>query len=86
MTLISRRCFLRARWFGARTARSGTPEVAASGTGADGGKTYPLPPEFTPALLRAEAIRLGVKADASETELAGAVWKAMREGAEMPRS
>ncbi len=66
---LSRRDFLRGVW------RREEPGPAGN---------VALPPEFTPSLLRAEAVRLGLDVDAlTGKELASAVMRAMR--AQTPR-
>lgn len=69
---LSRRDFLRGVWR--------REEPGPAGNDAD----VALPPEFTPSLLRAEAVRLGLDVDAlTGKELASAVMRAMR--AQTPR-
>lgn len=71
---VSRRDFLHGLW-----SRGGS----AGASGAEVEEGVPdLPPEFTPAMRRAEAVRLGLDVEGmSEGELNAAILKAMRAGA-----
>lgn len=71
---VSRRDFLHGLWFRGETVGSPWSEA---------GEGFPeLPPEFTPAMRRAEAVRLGLDVEGmSEGELNAAILKAMRAGA-----
>ena len=66
MSRMSRRAFLGFRFSGTRDVPGGVPPET------------PLPPEFSPAMLRAEAERLGLDPDRiGAGELASAVMRAM---------
>lgn len=71
---VSRRDFLHGLWF-----RSESAVVP----GAEAEEAFPdLPPEFTPAMRRTEAVRLGLDVEGmSEGELNAAILEAMRAGA-----